>query len=575
MSNGIVIENPIAPISTLPKKRNRFAKTQGPWLLLAVVVAVLVLLPIIPLLLRALADGGQGFRDLAQLPNLGRLLWQTVALGFGTLIVAMVLGTLLALSMQIMPARFRRWLSIAPVLPILIPAVAHVVGFVFLFSPENGYVNKLIRSLPFVTATTGPINVYTPTWIIIYTGITLASFVYLFVHTGLRNLGAEYVLAARANGAGGLRALFTITLPLLRPVFIYSAAVCFLLALGQFTAPLILGRREGLDVITTRMFDLTAQYPVNYGLIGALGMPLLLVALFLVLLQRKLIGDQNRFVGQVSALAPQTPSKWASTVAATFVLLFTIVFAILPMLALIYVSISPFWSGNISGDSLTLANYQQVLSKPAVIRSVTTSLIVSVGGVLLVLPIGMLIALAIFNKDRLWPPIAAALDTAANLPLALPAALMGFGFLFAFSTPGVGLYGTPLSLVIAYAVIMLPFAVRYQLAALIAMGKQTTEASRANGAGALRTFGLVILPLARSGIASAAAIMFVLLVHEFAVSLLLRAPNVTVMSVLLFNQYDAGSYPAVAVIAVVMTVITGIGVALAMLVGGKGALENM
>ena len=109
---------------------------------------------------------------------------------------------------------------------------------------------------------------------------------------------------------------------------------------------------------------------------------------------------------------------------------------------------------------------------------------------------------------------------------------------------------------IAYAVIMLPFAVRYQLAALIAMGKQTTEASRANGAGALRTFGLVILPLARSGIASAAAIMFVLLVHEFAVSLLLRAPNVTVMSVLLFNQYDAESYPAVAVIAVVMTVIT-------------------
>ena len=83
MSNGLVIENPIAPISTLPKKRKGFAKTQGPWLFLAVVVGVLVLLPIIPLLLRALADSGQGFRDLAQLPNLGRLLWQTVALALG------------------------------------------------------------------------------------------------------------------------------------------------------------------------------------------------------------------------------------------------------------------------------------------------------------------------------------------------------------------------------------------------------------------------------------------------------------------------------------------------------------
>jgi iron(III) transport system permease protein len=152
---------------------------------------------------------------------------------------------------------------------------------------------------------------------------------------------------------------------------------------------------------------------------------------------------------------------------------------------------------------------------------------------------------------------------------------MGFGFLFAFSAPGVGLYGTPQSLVIAYAVIMVPFAVRYQLSALIAMGKQTTEASRANGAGPIRTFAQVILPLARTGIASAAAIIFVLLVHEFAVSLLLRAPNVTTMSVLLFNEYDAGSYPVVAVIAIVMTAITAVGVALTMLVGGRRAFENM
>lgn len=548
---------------------------QAPWFLLAVVVAGLALLPVLPLLLRAFAKGGQGFIELAELPNLGRLLWQTVALGVGTLLVSMILGTLLALAMQMMPPRLRQALAFTPVLPIVIPAVAHVVGFVFLFSPENGYVNTFLRTLPIFDVSSGPINVYTPLWIIIYTGVNLASFVYLFVHSGLRNLGPEYVLAARANGAGAFRALWTITLPLLRPVFIYAGSVCFLLALGQFTGPLILGRREGLDVLTTRMFDLTAEFPVDYALIGALGTPLILVAFALVFVQKKLVGDQNRFVGQASALQAYEPNRWVSGLATAFVLAFTFLSAVLPLCALAFVSFSPFWSGAMSLENLTTANYGQVLGDPAVVKSITTSLWVSVGGVLLALPFGMVIAIALYNRDRLWRPLPAIIDIAANLPLALPAALIGFGFLFAFSTPGVGLYGTPISLTIAYGVIMMPYAVRYQLATLVAIGRHTTEASRANGAGPFRTFVRIIFPLARTGVASSAAIMFVLLIHEFGVSLLLRSPDVTVMSVLLFDQYNGGSYPGVAVIAIVMTAITGLGVVAALLLGGRRAFENM
>ena len=142
-----------------------------------------------------------------------------------------------------------------------------------------------------------------------------------------------------------------------------------------------------------------------------------------------------------------------------------------------------------------------------------------------------LVALGIANKERLWRPLPTLLDVVANLPLTVPAALLGFGFLFAFTNPAIALYGTRTSLILAYMTIMIPYSVRYQLSTLPALGRQTIEASQVSGASAVRTFFQVTLPLSRAGIVSSAAIMFVLLTHEFGVSLLLRAPNVNVMSV--------------------------------------------
>jgi iron(III) transport system permease protein len=167
------------------------------------------------------------------------------------------------------------------------------------------------------------------------------------------------------------------------------------------------------------------------------------------------------------------------------------------------------------------------------------------------------------------------LDFVANIPLGVPAALLGFGYLFVLSSPALRLYGTTASFVLAYLTLMVPYSVRYQLATLISLGRQTVEASRVSGAGPFRTFAQIIVPLARGGIASSAAIMFVLLIHEFGVSLLLRSPRVSVMSVVLFEQYDAGTYPQTAVMALVMTVITAIGLVTALAVGGSGALERL
>lgn len=559
-------------------RRVRALIEQSPWLALTVLVAGLVLIAVVPLQIKAFQNGAAGLVEVGEIPGFGEVVRNTALFGAGATVVALILGTTLALSAYAMPRRLQKTLGFMPVLPLIIPSVAHVVGFVFLFSPENGYVNTVLRNIfSLDTGVSGPINVYTPTWIIAYTGLHLSAFVYLFVYSGLRDLGTDYARAARVNGAGPLRVLFTVTLPMLRPVFVYAGMVTLLLSLGQFTGPLLLGRREGLDVLTTRMYFLMSeQYPVNFPLIAALGTPLLGVAAVLIFFQRRMAGDQRRYVGRGAESIEQAPTNRLTSIFATaYVFLFVVLSAVLPLLALAYVSLSPFWTGKLSVDALSLSNFESAFSNPLLLESLTTSLVVTAIGIVIVMPLGLLVALALSRRDTIWKPISTVLDIAASVPLALPSTLVGFGFLFVFSSGVFDLYGTRTALIIGFVTIMLPYAVRYQLTTLISLGSQTMDASRVCGAGPVRTFLAIMLPLARGGMAASGAIMFVLLIHEFGVALLLRSPDSTVMSVLLYDQFNSGSYPQVAVTAILMTALTSAGVIAALLFGGSRAMERM
>ena len=122
---------------------------------------------------------------------------------------------------------------------------------------------------------------------------------------------------------------------------------------------------------------------------------------------------------------------------------------------------------------------------------------------------------------------------------------------------------------------MLPFTTRMQLAGMVALGNTYVEAARVSGANSLRTNLQIILPLMRPTIGAASALMFVLLTHEFAASLLVRAPTIQVMGTVLFDFWTNGSYPLVAAIALVMSVVTAAGVAIAVVIGGSDVFSKL
>ena len=96
-----------------------------------------------------------------------------------------------------------------------------------------------------------------------------------------------------------------------------------------------------------------------------------------------------------------------------------------------------------------------------------------------------------------------------------------------------------------------------------------------SGATGWRTNWQIVLPLMRGTLGGAAALMFVLLTHEFTASLLVRSSTMQTMGTALYDFWSNGFYPEVAAIALVMTGVTLVGVIVAFLIGGGDALSKL
>ena len=562
---------PNAPSLPVGKRRYRPSAIVLTAVLAAVLVS-LVLLPIVRLVLLALQDGGENLARAVGTPALARTLLTTLLLAVVSVAMAAVLGTALAWLAMRLPVR-HRWAAVLPLLPIVLPPIASISAFGFLLAPRSGLVNDLLRSLPmfsgYTAATGGPINVYSFGWIVAITGLYLTSFMFVFIRAGLARVGPQVVEAARSSGATPRRAFLTVVLPLLRPSLTYGGAICLLLGLSQFTAPLILGGNNNVRVLTTEVY-----YFVNlneYGLASALSMPLLVLGTALVLGQRGLLANSKRFASDAGkgVQGGGRASGWALPGLTVYGLLTVVV----PILTLLVVSLSPFWTGHVDVSTFTLRNFTETLGMPAARTAVQTSLLASVAGVLLALPIGYLAAEVIYRR-RGGRALSAVVDFVVGLPLGIPAVVFGLGFLYFYSQPGFQLYGTPWIIVLLYVTLMLPYSVRLQLTARLSLGDSFEAAARSSGAGVVRTHLRIVLPMMRSSVAGAAALMFVLLSHEFTASVFVRSVRTQVMGTQLYDFWSTGTASKVAVMGIVMCVITAVGVALAAR-AGSGTLEKL
>lgn len=570
------MDSPIElPESSAGKRRKmwRRIRTHAAGTALIIVLGYMTLWPLIQLQLRALRDGGAGYAAAFTTKDLAQTILVTAILAIGALIIGVVGGGVLAFASLRLGPGFR-WMAILPILPLVVPPSAAIVGWSLLLAPNSGLINAGIRSLPFwpKNVTEGPFDVYTVAWIVIITGIGLSSFVYLFLRNGLQRVNAEHIEAGLTSGAPRLKVYAEIVIPIIRPSIVYGLAVALLLGLGQFAAPLMLGATNNIRVLATEVFRFTSQSPANYGAAAAIATPLLFAGLVIVVLQKFLLSDPRRFVvdsGKGGRFG-QKPTRGAPMLIGSFAFLATV----LPVIALALASVSPFWDGTFDITTATWRNFEQLFASAPYARSIQTSLVVSIAAVAIAIPLGYVIADRLVS-DRVPSFVKWILDLVVTIPLGVPAVVFGAGFFFTYTQPPFRLYGTEAVLIVVYVTIMLPFATRMQVAARMSLGPHFQAAARVSGAGLIRSHVGIVVPMLRSSIAGSAALIFVLMTHEFAASMLVRSPQIQVMGTTLYDMWTLVSFPMVAAMGLVMCIITAAGVGLALLAGGTKSMESL
>ena len=119
-------------------------------------------------------------------------------------------------------------------LPSLVPPVASVVAFVFLFNPGSGPVNQVLRAF----GITGPLWFNDPAWAkpsLVILGVWVMGDIMIILLAALLDVPAEQYEAASLDGANGLQKLRYVTFPSIVPVLLFALITGIIAALQYFT----------------------------------------------------------------------------------------------------------------------------------------------------------------------------------------------------------------------------------------------------------------------------------------------------------------------------------------------------
>jgi iron(III) transport system permease protein len=537
---------------------------------LLAVLTFLVLYPVAMLLLGALTNtnpvvDGFGVFDLS-LDNFVSVLGNAnVHHALANSLIACTGGTALAVAIGLAfswivvrtNTPFRGFLGAASLVPLFVPPLVAGVAWSILGSPKSGLLNTMMKWI----GLDWRIDLYSMAGLIVVFGMYYAPYVYMFTASALRNMDPSLEEAAEVAGVGPVRTLFTVTFPLIAPAIISGMLLSFIVMLGIYGIPAVLGAPANISVLTTYIFKLTNWSPPLYSTAAAVAIILMVVTGALVVLQQGVLAGRSFITVAGKAFRPRAldlgPWRWLTLALA---LLYLFVVVVLPMLALIVAAFRRFLfipdaASLFDMRHYSLVHFESIFDNPLTMRSIWNTM--EVGLVTAVL--GGLLAFAIgYTVHRGSVPGRRAIDLVATLPVAIPGLVIGVAYLWAWiGLPG-GLYGTIWILALAFIARFIPDTMKALSTSFLQIHRELEEAAWVCGRGRLGTIRSIVLPLARPGTIAAMTLLFILAIRELGSSLFLYTSDTTVMAVLLLDYYEGGNTGKTAAFSLVQTALLAV-----------------
>ena len=516
-------------------------------------------------------------------------LLNSLVIGVCVSVCAILLGSILAWLMVRSDLPFKKFFSLAVIIPYMIPSWCKSQAWLSMFKTARlggapGFMASLGLDVPEWLA-------YGPVAIIIVLTLHYYAYTYLLVSSALNSINSELEEMGEIQGAGKAMILRKITLPLVLPAILSAVILTFSKAIGTFGTINYLGSPVQYYTLSSQLYMNINSRDTQTGF--AMAILMIIIASIAVFVNQKLIGSRKSYAtiggkGGRSTLIGLGKVGRPVITAALFV--FFAVGIIMPIVILVMESFM-LKEGIYSLDNFTLhywigeSNPQIMEGLPGIFKndefinslfnSLRLTLVNGVFGTIFGQLLGYITAK---GRGRLHGKL---VEQLVFIPYLIPSVAFGGIYLSMFSQPqqifGVtlvpALYGTFALLTLVSVVKHLPFAARAGTSNMLQISGELEEAATIEGAGFFRRFVKIVFPLSKGGFISGFMLIFVSIMKELDLIILIMTPTTSTLPYLAFQ--NGNSPQASDCVAIVMFSIVFLVYAIANLSGKADLAKSM
>ena len=487
-------------------------------------------------------------------PAIIAAIWNTLTITLARQAIALPIAILLAWVIArtdvpgAMTLEFLFWLGY------FLPPLPVTMGWILLMDPDYGVLNQWVAHLPFVTK--APFNIYS-FWGIVWAHLTTSTIAVevMLLTPAFRNMDATLEEASLVSGAGVVRTIRKIVVPLMTPIVGVVLLLGIVHSLQAFELELILGFPFRFYVLSTQIHWLLTQQPPQFAAATALGSTILFVMVPLIALQRWGIARRSfATVGGRYKGHKQSLRKWRWPI--FFVLL--AVALIITVIPLLFLSLASFMARfgyfNVS-KPWTALHWSRVIEDSVFLASLKNTLVLAGATAMVSVVLFTLIAYIVIRTNFVGR---SALDMVSWLPSTLPGIILGLGLLSVFlGTPFLRpLYGSMFLLIIATVISSMTLGVQVIKGALMQLAVELEEAAKVAGGSGWDSFRDIVLPIITPSVLLVGTLSFIAAARNVSTVALISTSRTRPLSLLQLDFLVESRYESAAVVGIIVVALT-------------------
>ncbi len=251
--------------------------------------------------------------------------------------------------------------------------------------------------------------------------------------------------------------------------------------------------------------------------------------------------------------------------------LLTGIFLLAPMVIVVIISFSSARYLTFPPPGFSLQWYQRLVSDPAWLNSLATSLLIMIASAVLATTLGTSAAVGISRSEFRGKKLLVGVLLA---PLVVPIIITATAVYSFFVR--IGISGTYSAIILAHTVLTIPYVLTAVLASLQMVDRTLERAAMTLGAAGWTAFRRVTLPLILPGVLSGFLFALVISFDELIVAIFLSSPTVRPVTVKMWSDLLGDTDPTISAVGTILFVISVLALAVeSLLHRGEGAADRV